>query len=205
MYSTKAGLILGFHGCDQSIVDNILLGKENLKQSDNTYDWLGHGIYFWENSPSRAFEFAKFLKDHPQKAKSPIKNPAVIGAVIDLGYCLDFTDYLNLQLLKDGYDLLLTAISKSGIKLANKPVGENKDLLLRDLDCAVIETLHSLRNPNSDLKSFDSVRGVFWEGSEIYPNAGFKEKNHIQICIRNKNCIKGYFLPRQLDSEFPKV
>jgi hypothetical protein len=44
MYSTRTGLVLGFHGCDQSIVDNILLGKENLKQSDNTYDWLGHGI-----------------------------------------------------------------------------------------------------------------------------------------------------------------
>lgn len=99
----------------------------------------------------------------------------------------------------------MTAISKSGIKLANKPIGENKDLLLRDLDCAVIETFHSLRHPDSDLKAFDSVRGVFWEGNEIYPNAGFKEKNHIQICIRNKNCIKGYFLPRHPDSESPKV
>jgi hypothetical protein len=205
MYTTKTGLVLGFHGCDESIVDNILLGKEDLKQSDNTYDWLGHGVYFWENSPSRALEFAKFLKTHPQKAKNPIKVPAVIGAVIDLGYCLDFTDYSNLQLLKDGYNLLMTAISKSGVKLANKPIGETKDLLLRDLDCAVIETLHSLRSSKSDLKSFDSVRGVFWEGTEIYPNAGFKEKNHIQICVRNKNCIKGYFSPRQLDSGSPKV
>lgn len=205
MYSTKTGLILGFHGCDQSIVDDILLGKENLKQSSNTYDWLGHGIYFWENSPSRALEFAGFLKDNPKKAKNPIKTPSVIGAIINLGYCLDFTDYSNLQLLKDGYELLMTAISKSGIKLANKPIGENEDLLLRDLDCAVIETLHSLRSPNSNLKSFDSVRGVFWEGPEIYPTAGFKEKNHIQICIRNKNCIKGYFLPRQLDSDYSKV
>jgi len=205
MYTTKTGLILGFHGCDESIVDNILLGKEDLKQSDNTYDWLGHGIYFWENSPSRALEFARFLRDHPQKAKNPIKTPAVIGAVIDLGYCLDFTDYANLQLLKDGYDLLMTAISKSGIKLANKPIGENRDLLLRDLDCAVIETLHSLRSPNSELRSFDSVRGVFWEGDDIYPNAGFKEKNHIQICIRNKNCIKGYFVPRQINSDYSKV
>ncbi|HYE54151.1 MAG TPA: hypothetical protein VD996_04880 [Chitinophagaceae bacterium] len=25
---------------------------------------------------------------------------------------------------------------------------------------------------------------------------GFHEKNHIQLCIRNPNCIKGYFLPR---------
>ena len=205
MYSTKTGLVLGFHGCDESIINDILLGKKELKQSDNTYDWLGHGIYFWENSPSRAVEFAEFLKNNPQRARTPIKSPSVIGAVIDLGYCLDFTDYSNLQLLKGGYELLKTAIDKSGVKLTNKPIGENKDLLFRELDCAVIETLHSLISADTDLKPFDSVRGVFWEGKEIYPNAGFKEKNHIQICIRNRNCIKGYFLPRKFDSNYSKV
>ena len=146
-----------------------------------------------------------FLKNNPQRARTPIKSPSVIGAVIDLGYCLDFTDYSNLQLLREGYELLKTAIDTSGVKLTNKPVGENKDLLFRELDCAVIETLHSLRSSDSDLKPFDSVRGVFWEGKEIYPNAGFKEKNHIQICIRNRNCIKGYFLPRKFDSDYSKV
>ncbi|SEK41780.1 hypothetical protein SAMN05421740_101809 [Parapedobacter koreensis] len=44
-------------------------------------------------------------------------------------------------------------------------------------------------------KEFDSVRGVFWEGNPLYPTAGFREKDHIQICIRNIDCIKGYFLP----------
>ncbi len=205
MYSTKTGLVLGFHGCDESIINDILLGKKELKQSDNTYDWLGHGIYFWENSPSRAVEFAEFLKNNPLRARTPIKSPSVIGAVIDLGYCLDFTDYSNLQLLREGYELLKTAIDTSGVKLTNKQVGENKDLLFRELDCAVIETLHSLRSSDSDLRPFDSVRGVFWEGNEIYPNAGFKEKNHIQICIRNRNCIKGYFLPRKFDSDYSKV
>lgn len=205
MYSTKTGLVLGFHGCDESIINDILLCKKGLKQSNNTYDWLGHGIYFWENSPSRAVEFAEFLKNNPQRARTPIKTPSVIGAVIDLGYCLDFTDYSNLQLLKGGYELLKTAMDTLEVKLTNKPIGENKDLLYRELDCAVIETLHSLRLPDSELKPFDSVRGVFWEGKEIYPNAGFKEKNHIQICIRNKNCIKGYFLPREFDSDYSKV
>ena len=55
------------------------------------------------------------------------------------------------------------------------------------------------------MSPFDSVRGVFWEGKELYKNAGFREKDHIQICIRNPNCIKGYFLPRELDNAFNKV
>ncbi len=24
----------------------------------NDYDWLGHGIYFWEKNPERAYDFA---------------------------------------------------------------------------------------------------------------------------------------------------
>ena len=98
MYSTRSGLILGFHGCDKSIVEDVLTGKINLKKSENNYDWLGHCIYFWENSPSRALEYAKSLKKYPQRSKNPINEPAVIGAIIDLGYCLDLTDYENLSL-----------------------------------------------------------------------------------------------------------
>jgi hypothetical protein len=76
----------------------------------------------------------------------------------------------------------------------NKPIEKETDLLLRHLDCAVIENLHTVRK-ELDLDSFDSVRGVFWEGKPLYPNAGFREKNHIQICIRNPDCIRGYFRP----------
>lgn len=36
-------------------------------------------------------------------------------------------------------------------------------------------------------------RGVVVEGKRIYPNAGFHEKSHIQVCVRNLRCIKGYF------------
>ncbi|TSA32147.1 MAG: hypothetical protein D4R64_16610 [Porphyromonadaceae bacterium] len=50
-----------------------------------------------------------------------------------------------------------------------------------------------------------SVRGVFFEGKELYPNSGFREKNHIQICVRNPNCIKGYFLPRNVNNKFLRV
>jgi hypothetical protein len=53
----------------------------------------------------------------------------------------------------------------------------------------------------SELKLFDSARGVFTEGGPAYPGAGILEKSHIQICIRNSNCIKGFFLPRK-EKEF---
>ena len=86
----------------------------------------------------------------------------------------------------------------------NRKVRGSNDYLLRNLDCAVIETLHHFRE-SRNLPPFDSVRGVFWEGNELYPNAGFREKDHIQICVRNPNCIKGFFLPRKEDVKFQPV
>ncbi len=190
MYTSRTGLVLGFHGTDESIVKSVIKGKTELEQSKNSYDWLGHGVYFWDNSPSRALEWAIELSKRPG---SVIKKPSVIGAIIDLGYCLDLLDYKNLALVKQGYEMLRTLLESSQTLMPNN-VGITQDLLQRELDCAVIETLHTSLVKENELE-FDSVRGVFWEGEYLYPNAGFKEKDHIQICIRNINCIKGYFLP----------
>lgn len=205
MYSTRSGLILAFHGCDESVATAVINNEKELKASTNNYDWLGHGIYFWEYSPDRALEYADFLKNNSSRAKKPIKNPAIIGAVIDLGYCFDLLDYGSLQLLKSSYDIFKSTWELTGRKLPeNKIVGKSEDLLLRELDCAVFETFHGLRK-NAGETPFDSVRGVFWEGNELYPNAGFREKDHIQICIRNPNCIKEIFLPRKVNNKFRKV
>lgn len=65
-------------------------------------------------------------------------------------------------------------------------------MLLRKLDCAVINHLHQVR-VSAGLPSFDTVRGFFLEGDRIYPGAGFLEKTHVQICVRNLDCIKGVF------------
>ncbi|MBY0481037.1 MAG: hypothetical protein K2Q21_06765 [Chitinophagaceae bacterium] len=205
MYSTRTGLILAFHGCDESIIDDVLQGKKILNNSKNSYDWLGHGAYFWDSSPSRALEFATTLSKKTSKSKNKINNPAVIGAIINLGFCLDLLDYQKLTLVKEAYDLLATTCNISGTSIpVNKKSKESKDLLIRELDCAVIETLHQFRKQEK-MPAFDSVRGVFWEGEELYTNSGFREKDHIQICIRNPNCIKGYFLPQILNKKFTNV
>src|SRR4051812_7026175 len=130
MYSTRTGLVLAFHGCDQSLVEEVLLGKIPLKQSNNKYDWLGPGVYFWDNSPSRALEYATSLRDNPGRSKIKIKNPAVIGAVVDLGHCLDLLDFENLLLLKLGYEILIATNKASGSLIpSNKNVGGSTDFL----------------------------------------------------------------------------
>lgn len=191
-YAKLPNLVLGFHGCRKETFENVLYKHEPLEQSHNRYDWLGHGIYFWENSYQRALEWA-----------ARYDNPAVIGAVIDLGYCLNLTDYYSTQILKQGYEDLKYDLESAGIGLPkNKNTKNSSDWLLRDLDCAVIERVHYQNKVNS-LPEYDSVRGIFTEGKPIFPGAGFKEKTHVQLCIINPNCIKGYFDPIEADSNFP--
>lgn len=202
MYSGGAGIVYGFHGCDRSVAEQIINHQITFKPSKNKYDWLGNGMYFWENSPSRAREFAEDRKKNPEKATHPIKDPCVIGAVIQLGKCLDLLDYRNLKLVKEGFNILKATVEKLPQNIQSKK--SSNELMLRHLDCAVIETLHKVLNDDG-LRAFDSVRGVFWEGKELYPNAGFREKDHVQLCIRNPNCIKAFFYPREINEKFHEL
>lgn len=202
MYSKKTNLIIGFHGCDKTIRDAVINGDE-LKPSLNSYDWLGNGMYFWEADPVRAYEWAV---QSSKRKNSSIKNPSVLGAVIDLGNCLDLMNRQSVQVLQLGYEWLKKSYTISGIPMpVNKNIGNNTDMLYRDLDCAVIQKIHStiIENEEINIAPFDSVRGLFLEGKAAYEGSGFAEKTHIQICIVNPNCIKGYFLPRELNEQYP--
>ena len=204
LYSKFSNLIFGFHGCDKSVADDILIRGKELKTSNNSYDWLGNGIYFWENSHARALDWAK---NNPK-----IKEAAVIGAIIDLGHCLNLADYGSASVLNRGYKILLEKNMLTNALREEKgekplPLPQNRkskdreDIIFRDLDCAVIQQIHKYRKENN-LESYDSVRGIFQEGAEAFEGSCFREKNHIQICVINPNCVKGYFNPKHPNIKF---
>lgn len=197
MYTSHPHFVLGFHGCERELQENVLAGTTKLLESTNDYDWLGSGVYFWEQDPSRAIQWAR-----DNHSKGRIKEPAVLGAIIDLGRCLNLMNYKHLDEVKQSYYVMIKAMELRKLPLPeNTNVGKNSDLLRRKLDCFVIKMLHSLRETNGQ-PEYHSVRAVFPEGEPLYPSAGFREKNHIQICVRNPNCIKGYFRPLELDSAY---
>ncbi len=86
IYSRRSNLILGYHGLDESIGRRIIAGEDQLLPSENDYDWLGHGIYFWENSLVRAQQWAE---KQSQRKGTSVEKPFAIGATLDLGNCLD--------------------------------------------------------------------------------------------------------------------
>lgn len=195
-YQKSRQTVLGFHGCDRSIAEEILKSQEkHLRPSENTYDWLGSGIYFWLNDPMRAYEWAcETQKRNPAK----VQEPYVIGAIINLGNCLDLCERHSISSLQKAYFDLEIAFEEMDIDmykiLKNKQPDSGGFNLIRPLDCAVINHLHEMSDETG--VSYDSVYGYFQEGSDAYEGAGIKEKSHIQICVRNTDCIKGYFLPR---------
>jgi hypothetical protein len=65
-------------------------------------------------------------------------------------------------------------------------------MLLRRLDCAVVQMLHDVRRSKDD-EQIDTVSGNFIEGSPVYENSGFHERTHIQVCVCNPGVIKGVF------------
>ena len=194
MYSKLPNLIIGFHGCSKDVYRKVIFDGAQLKASENTYDWLGNGIYFWEQNLERATEWAR-RRYHDEAM--------VIGAVIDLGHCLNLTDSSSAEFLKNGYELLKVRCEIVGKTLPkNKPSKKNEDILLRDLDCAVIQQVQQFYSTDPNLPAFDSVRGVFIEGEPAFEGSAIREKTHVQICICNPNCIKGYFAPREKSNKY---
>ena len=193
MYEKLPNLVIGFHGCNKETFEKVIIEHDELKASKNSYDWLGNGIYFWEQNLQRAKEWGELRYG---------KDARVVGAIIDLGNCLNLTDSASEAFLKDGYTLLQARANAQKIEMpVNRPSSKTRDVLLRDLDCSVIEQIRMFKIDHND-NPFDSVRGVFVEGDPPYPGAEFRAKTHIQICVCNPNCIKGYFAPKELNPDY---
>ncbi len=202
MYSSLPHFFIGFHGCDKTVADSVVTQQcTNLISSKNKWDWLGNGVYFWEQNYHRAIDWAKQLMANPDmmpEGSKPIKTPAAVGAVIDLGRCLNLLDGQSIALVQGTY----TQINKI-FEAAKFPLPTNKGNA-HNLDCVVINAVNMFL-ASQKKKKYDTVRCLFSEGNPIYENSCFMEKNHVQICVINPNCIKGYFHPMKHNPKYPYI
>lgn len=192
MSKLTTSFVLGYHGCDRKTGKKALLGEIDLLRSTEDWHWLGTGIYFWEADPQRALEWAQ-----QKQERDECDDPFVIGAVIDLGTCLDLLVRDNLELVADAHTSFEAARKKAGLKMPMNRKARNdqsEDNVLRFLDCAVID--HLCSRAEKEGPAFDSVRGLFEERERLFPGSGISKKAHSQIAVRDPSCIKGVFLPR---------
>jgi hypothetical protein len=170
-------IVLGDHGTEPVVAEQLFRAEllvTDWKPSENEYDWLGHGIYFWEYGPERAREWAG--------------KGGVVGALISLGRCLDLTDVAHADVLADAYRRLVAACRRH-----RKPLPENRQKR-RDLDCAVINRAVKQIERRTG-QGVQTVRGAFLEGAPVFPGSGIMRETHIQIAVRDRSCILGVFRP----------
>lgn len=184
---TEQRVVVGYHGCDRTVADAILSGNAAFRTSQNDYDWLGEGVYFWENGFQRAWEWAE-----AQAQNGKYKAPAVVGACIDLGDCLDLLDTEATSVLGEAYALFAAEMAERG-----EPLPQNRGgaplFGLRKLDCAVINWYASYSAQREE--PFDTVRGVFQEGGSTFRGSMILAQSHIQIAVRNPRSIVEIFEP----------
>lgn len=211
MYELTNNLVIGYHGCDQSTCDQLINNQSEIQISTNPYDWLGNGFYFWENDYQRALDWAL-----SKKKRGRIKDPAVVGAAINLGNCCDLLYSPHQQYLKPYYKTLEEKYFQLNLTLPkneNIPSDQHGQKLLRNLDCALIEHMHEYLEmiAKADLEQhgltnivpFDTIRCAFSEGGPLFEGSLFLDRSHIQICVRNLTCIKGFFHPRESENSLP--
>ena len=165
--------VYGFHGCRKPVAEALLSGRDVMLSSDNDYDWLGSGIYFWEEAPARAFLWArrKFGND-----------ASVIGAKIRLGRCLNLMDVQAYGPLRDTYEVL---------KASGRVLPVNTPHYHR-LDCLVINTAMEYAEKVVD-RPYDTVRCPFAEGHPVFPDSRLFDLSHIQIAVRRQEALEDLF------------
>jgi hypothetical protein len=187
--------LFGYHGCTLDFAKRITTPSVDIEEwnhSDKAWDWLGDGVYFWEEAPLRAWEWAVAMC--ARKGGSP----AVVGALIAPRTLVDLGDTEFADQLKTAYELV-----KSTFEQLGKPLPENKpfkadptdpDRKFRALDRLVVEEL--VGSPARKGTVIEAVRAPFQEGAEAYPGAAIYLRSHVQIAVRDPTCIRYAWLEK---------
>jgi len=171
--------VVGYHGCHRDFARNLVAGRVGVaewKASQNEYDWLGEGVYFWEYAPGRALQWA-------QEHYGP--QGAVVAAEVYLGRCLDLADTAFTDLLRQSYEDTVRLYERRGTRL---PKNGGRDFKLRKLDQLIINNVTAASDPRGGIY-YQTVRAPFEEGEAVYQGAMIGSQSHVQIAVRDKACI----------------
>jgi len=76
-----------------------------MEGQPHSYDWLGAGIYFWEQAPGRAWQWAR------ERYRA---DGAVVATEIRLGKCLDLGDTVFAGLLRQSFADTVELFERNG-------------------------------------------------------------------------------------------
>jgi hypothetical protein len=191
--------VIGYHGTGLSTALRIVNRIEGFRWSRRDFEWLGHGIYFWEHAPQQARDWAELRRRQLRRKKNPTANDirradepiAVVASMIRLGFCFDLLDPDNVEYLLGVFDDY-----RETMELSGEPLPKNSRKYRR-LDCAVFEHAYKVINVVPEHPSVDTSRGVYVPaggGRRVWESSWISRNTHIQLCVRNPACILGTWL-----------
>jgi hypothetical protein len=195
-YTDYHRTVIGFHGTKLSIAQKIVMGTKGFGPSENDGDWLGNGVYFWEYAPQQAFVWARDRK----RKKRWTEEIAVVGSMIRLGNCFDLLDPENVKDLDTFHRRYAKLQVDMGEKLP-KNVRSRKTL-----NCSVFNFAYATIDANESRTKIDTCRAVFVpsdresDDKRLWKASGINRRAHVQICVRNLECILGTWLVQPMES-----
>jgi hypothetical protein len=178
-------LVYGYHGTTAEAAFDMCRMVFKCQYKD--HHWVGQGLYFFQDAPSRAWKWAE---QEVKDVRQGHSEPAVVRAIIDLDLwlCIDLLDTNWFLSLKKAYLRHLEKYSQIPPKQTSI-----KDLLEKTgrvtggphrLDCDVIDAV--IQELEEENVTIQAVRAAFIEGEELIATSHLYDLAHVQIAVREK-------------------
>lgn len=165
-------IVTGYHGTTWAVAEQII--ANDFVPSVNDWDWLGHGIYFWQDAPVRAYRWA----EDRIRAGGSKDSPVVVAAKIRLDHFIDLLDQQGMTVLQNFASNYQR--EHASPKRANRR-GSNR------LDCAVFNfTTSMLSWLGVEVAGY---RASCVEGAALTPGSPIFDLSHVQLVVVNREAI----------------
>lgn len=167
--------IYGYHCNEKSNIISFKDGDYSKAKDVTDIEWLGHGIYFWDNQSNAIYWKKKKKNDRKNKDKEF----DIMQVMLSLERLLDLTDLDDidfcLEVLKD--------LEKKGVKVRNpKYPGKTLNYLFHETQ--IFEEYHILKSCGIYKKH---LKPQFFKPIKGSPHLTTRVK--MMYCVKNEECI----------------
>jgi hypothetical protein len=177
-------LVYGYHGTSRASAESILDTEFSLSIRND--DWLGTGVYFWQDAPHHAYWWAKEYKrfDDPVVLRSEIYfNPNL---------CMDLLDSTNnsslVSVLKYSSEEVYSSIFRRRLQEQQRGTQDRIGAWFSEIDKHTVDfAVQSLGNIRG--RPVKAVRSIFQDGERLYPGSRLYDMSHVQIVVIDREII----------------
>lgn len=172
-------VVVGYHGTTEAHAREIM-NRAYPIHNRREVDWLGDGLYFWQDAPHRALWWAnrRVAYERGEYPERGPQSPAVLQVEVDFTNALDFLDRTPAieRLLRAAHRLLASTSPSMPANAVDRHA----------LDCAVINVAVERQAMETGILHH-CVRGIFISEnpSPYYPGSALLKEAHVQFSVRS--------------------